>query len=364
MTIHSFFRNIAIKLPLIGEILSEKEYLDKELQKSKLEKESLNKELKKNKLEKESLDKEIYIKKDFDYLFLSPWTDSWKEYYLQNYSEFDTKKKLLKKNLDKKSANVIDTFLEKIIYQIPYNKYKKSFLYKKTDFYTKKEILEQDRNLNYKSEYVFPKNTSLESSVFLNENGFIFLDEDIRNNIKNSIVIDCGGYVGDSALVFSKYKPKMIYSFEPINKMYNIIKTVVKLNGKEQLIKPINVGLGDKEGKFAVYGEDSGTSMFSKLGEQTDEIEVTTIDSFFGDTKDKIGLIKLDVEGAESAVIEGAINIIKQHKPILLVSIYHRPEDFFDIKLMIEGLHLGYKFIVRKTSSYRVTSETVLICYI
>jgi hypothetical protein len=88
------------------------------------------------------------------------------------------------------------------------------------------------------------------------------------------------------------------------------------------------------------------------------------LDNFAQILKSDIGLIKLDIEGSELEAIKGALETIKKFKPILLISVYHRPEDFFFIKPLIDSLDLGYKFIIRKTSPFTITAETVLIGYV
>ena len=42
--------------------------------------------------------------------------------------------------------------------------------------------------------------------------------------------------------------------------------------------------------------------------------------------------------------MKGALETIKEQKPVLIISIYHNYSDFFEIKPMIEDLNLGYKF--------------------
>jgi hypothetical protein len=63
--------------------------------------------------------------------------------------------------------------------------------------------------------------------------------------------------------------------------------------------------------------------------------------------------------------LAGAINTIKKQKPVLLLSIYHNANDFFEIKPLIESWNLGYKFKIRKLSMKEYfLVETMLICEI
>nr|WP_152655876.1 FkbM family methyltransferase [Brachyspira hyodysenteriae] len=75
----------------------------------------------------------------------------------------------------------------------------------------------------------------------------------------------------------------------------------------------------------------------------------------------KVGLIKTDLEGFEQPFLRGALNTIKKQKPILIISIYHNYNDFFDIKPMIEELNLGYKFKIAKSNDFELIRETKLI---
>ena len=141
------------------------------------------------------------------------------------------------------------------------------------------------------------------------------------------------------------------------------LKEAIRINKMGDIVTPIKLGLGKKAGKAFIKGTNSAASLTTSDFKNAQEISITSIDDFFSGKNDVIGLIKLDVEGEELGVIKGALETIKRDKPILLISVYHRPEDFFFIKPLIDDLNLGYKFMIRKTSSFRVTSETVLIGY-
>lgn len=89
---------------------------------------------------------------------------------------------------------------------------------------------------------------------------------------------------------------------------------------------------------------------------------VVAIDDFVAEHGIRVGLIKVDIEGAEQSFLRGAKKTICEQKPILLISIYHNVSDFLDIKPMIESWNLGYKFKIFKPVMGTVSSETVLIC--
>ena len=57
-----------------------------------------------------------------------------------------------------------------------------------------------------------------------------------------------------------------------------------------------------------------------------------------------ISIIKMDVEGQEMPALIGAKNTILKNLPILLISLYHKPEDLFTIPLYINELSNNYEF--------------------
>lgn len=94
----------------------------------------------------------------------------------------------------------------------------------------------------------------------------------------------------------------------------------------------------------------------------TEEVRVETLDHYMEGKDLDIGLIKVDIEGAEQLFLEGARKTIERQKPVLLMSIYHNADDFFNIKPMIESWDLGYKFRIHKPVDYSVSREVLLIC--
>jgi ribosomal protein L19 len=90
---------------------------------------------------------------------------------------------------------------------------------------------------------------------------------------------------------------------------------------------------------------------------------MTTVDNVVNEHNLNFGLLKLDVEGAEISVLEGSVESIKKFRPVLLISIYHGPEDFFEIKPMLEKMGVNYKFTIRKLAPGSTHGETMLLAY-
>jgi hypothetical protein len=88
--------------------------------------------------------------------------------------------------------------------------------------------------------------------------------------------------------------------------------------------------------------------------------------SYFVDLKaaeglSRIDFIKLDIEGAEASALRGASRTIREDKPRLAISLYHRLQDFYELPLLLRGLNPGYRFAIDHYSIH--SEETVLYAW-
>ena len=74
------------------------------------------------------------------------------------------------------------------------------------------------------------------------------------------------------------------------------------------------------------------------------------------------GLAKFDVEGSEIEALIGFEKTLKQNKLDLIVSVYHRKNDFYKIPILINKFNSNYNFHLRLFSSSFL--ELVLIAII
>jgi FkbM family methyltransferase len=180
----------------------------------------------------------------------------------------------------------------------------------------------------------------------------------------NKIVVDCGAYVGDTVEEFMKYCPKKIYAFEPFPETYNaLLKRTERLNAEWALPKdtiiPVNAGVSNvnEVKRFTITDNmlltDSGGDI---------ELQTYRLDDYFQNKDDIPYLIKADIEGDELEMLYGATEIIKEHKPKLVLALYHYFEDFYKLPLYLSKIVPEYKFAVRNCTD--VYDDTVLFAYI
>ena len=202
----------------------------------------------------------------------------------------------------------------------------------------------------------------LEIEVWITFYIFGLKQYDIKNIFEvkdDAVIFDIGAWKGDTAYFFSKKcsDNAQIYAFEPDNYAYEIlqkIKNKYKLNNV--ITKNILFSNAEKEIDFVSMIKNTPASKKNAI----------TIDKFVEENNiEKIDYIKMDVEGAERTILEGAIKTIKKFKPHLAIAIYHGGklfmEDFYDIPLFIKNI-MGedYQYYIRTFSPW--CGETILFC--
>ena len=177
-----------------------------------------------------------------------------------------------------------------------------------------------------------------------------------EENVENSILkldsykcyVDLGAYNGDTIKKYTQLcaNLKEIYAFEPDTRNFK------KLSNYCEGIRDIDIYLFnnavcecDKTVEFAISGNrnSSGASKGS-FQHKTIEVPCKAIDNVL----EHANFIKYDVEGLEYNAILGSERIIRKCKPDLLVSMYHKSEDMYELPILINRLNPDYKLILRR----------------
>ena len=288
---------------------------------------------------------------------------------IKNDANFYQKYLNLIKNLDKESVEIVIGILSKItnynnIEDDIYFSHKESKILNDLHEEFNNKIIKINEELFIYDKYILPNN-HFEIEVFYDKYGMDYVKN--INQVKNKNIIDAGAYIGDSAILFSDYTDKNVYSFEPFLHHYNMMLKTIELNKKNNII-PVNMSLGNENKEISIYSNsDTANSGLSVEIKQSDincienKVKMVTLDSYVKENNIEVGLIKTDLEGFEQSFLKGAIETIKEQKPVLIISIYHNYSDFFEIKPMIENLNLGYKFRIIRNKSPQLITETKLL---
>jgi len=173
-----------------------------------------------------------------------------------------------------------------------------------------------------------------------------YFDPELIKLSDSEFFVDGGAYTGDTVVSFLKaYRGKSgtVYSFEPDPATFKELKKkIINLNVKNVLLYPY------------ALGEKGSTLMFKNnlnLGSSLDEagsleVKVVSLDSVLKNKK--VTFIKFDIEGAELSALRGAKNIILKQQPTLAICLYHKPQDLWEIPLLVKSFGCYNKLYFRK----------------
>ena len=175
------------------------------------------------------------------------------------------------------------------------------------------------------------------------------IKEIMANN--NGIFIDVGANVGKYSIFVSKINSNAdVFAFEPEKNNYEILRKNLDIN-KLNKVNLLNTAIGEKNGKSKLYlsDENSGRHSMSKI-ERPDNFEIVetkTLDSLF-EKNNVINLIKIDAEGFEPEIINGAKNVLlnKKIKNIII--------EIDDNKILSVFKKYGYKLEKIQYNDYHI----------
>jgi len=146
------------------------------------------------------------------------------------------------------------------------------------------------------------------------------------------VVFDVGAHIGLCTLPLSGMAQKII-SFEasPVNGKY--LNNHLRINNIRNVdVIPYLVGEKSKECvRFYDVQGGSGIPSIANLGLLNKDVKIASIevkqislDQFIGENSIIPDVIKIDVEGAEFNVLDGAPTILKIHRPNIIISLHPR----------------------------------------
>ena len=156
------------------------------------------------------------------------------------------------------------------------------------------------------------------------EKGLLRFISDNLGTTKEKVFIDIGANIGHHSIFASLYA-KEVHSFEPYHVVRNKFQETIRLNGIANItIQPF--GLGQVESSIPFYeppnsnlGSGSFVSHFSHENVHKGlSLEIKRGDAILLDFR-RIDIIKIDVEGFETSVLQGLKETIKKFKPIIIM---------------------------------------------
>lgn len=170
----------------------------------------------------------------------------------------------------------------------------------------------------------------------------------------NSSIIDAGANYGQMSILFSKvYSDTIVYSFEASEYIFNILEKNIKMNSEN--IISFNYALSDQNeeqyldepdlSKIGTYGALNIKINHQNKKDNKKKIQFRKIDEI--EFKKKVSLMKIDVQGWDLKVLNGAIKTIEKNRmPIIFEyeNIFEKEMNYSFNDFVIFFNDLNYKF--------------------
>jgi FkbM family methyltransferase len=119
-----------------------------------------------------------------------------------------------------------------------------------------------------------------------------------------------------------------VHAFEPLPSNVEKLRRNVRLNQLESVVRIIPSAISDSPDSevtfFSGANEIDVTASLVKSVDDTEELKVanTRLDDYMPLIRGPVRLLKIDVEGAELRVLRSAQELLKVHKPILVIEVH------------------------------------------
>lgn len=172
---------------------------------------------------------------------------------------------------------------------------------------------------------------------------------DVFPPIHDEVFVDAGCYDGWTSRDFAEWCHgvyRHIYAFEPTSDMAEVCRKNFSTWGMKDVTLHQKVCWSSTGTVgFSVSTTRSASSVTSCEG----NAEAISIDDVLNGSP--VSFIKMDVEGSELEALKGAEASIRRYRPRLAISIYHKPEDIFEIPAYIISIHRDYQLYIRHYTS-------------
>lgn len=146
------------------------------------------------------------------------------------------------------------------------------------------------------------------------------LVRDLVGGLKSGTIVDVGANMGHFLLMMRREAARPVICYEPEPRLFGLLRKTVEINGIAD-VDCRHLACGDEEGEISIDVGSNGAIHFEGDPRESVPVRVVTLDQDLADVEE-ISFLKIDCEGFEAHVLEGARAILEKHRPLLYVELH------------------------------------------
>jgi FkbM family methyltransferase len=230
----------------------------------------------------------------------------------------------------------------------------------------------------YDIDYILDISNLIEHSIYFynfREEGTTRLLSIIR---PSDVILDIGANIGFHTLNFASGCPRgKVYAFEPDTLNFASLKTNIESN-RFTNINAMKLALGartEKRTLYQIYDNNPGGNRIldsePKVKFRSEEVKMQSLDEVAATLQlNGVDLMKVDVEGFELFVLQGAENLIRKYRPTLFIELAEvnlRQQGCTSRQLIDFLEELGYEIqeaaTLAKVDKEKLTYHCDMLCF-
>jgi FkbM family methyltransferase len=156
--------------------------------------------------------------------------------------------------------------------------------------------------------------TGITGSIYCGLQEFEEMSYVLHTIAPNDLFVDVGANIGAYTILACAVKGARGYCFEPVPGTYARLRANLRLNDLDERVTSLNMGVSDEEGVLHFTNDQDTVNHVATQNEKNNKnvvsVAVKTLDTVLRDEAPSI--IKIDVEGFETPVLQGASKTLAQ----------------------------------------------------
>lgn len=166
---------------------------------------------------------------------------------------------------------------------------------------------------------------------------------------QGDVVLDCGANVGTFARFALGAGAAKVVAIEPSPVNMECLRRNFTAEIEAGRVVVVERGVWHEEGVLEMKVDPENRAADSVVMERatataTVKVPLTTIDTLAEELGlARVDFIKMDIEGAETNALRGAVRVMGQYRPRMSISAYHLPSDPVEIPRIVRGAWAGVR---------------------